>query len=193
MKVKHLFLVPRLRSSTYIRTLSAAFPALAHSAQGDIQEPAIPSLKNLVVVDNTPGAYGKVGGDLQQFEEECEVARCAVDFREVLVWREDSPLKVRVAEAAGSLYHDEVMNLQFTRCVGAGGRCIWVFTVRSGTTGAPKAVSVRMRLGLHTRAHRCCSSRITISSTTRSLSHGTCGSRPQTSYVCLPVLHAWPC
>ncbi|KAH9926743.1 uncharacterized protein B0H18DRAFT_1005361, partial [Fomitopsis serialis] len=81
---KHLFLVPRLRSSTY------------------------------------------VGGDLKTFEEEREIARCAVDFREVLVWREDSPLKARVAETARSLHCDEVMNLQFT----------------SGTTGAPKAVSL---------------------------------------------------
>ncbi|KAI0714224.1 acyl-CoA synthetase [Fomitopsis betulina] len=155
VKVKHLFLVPRLRSSTYIRTLSAAFPALAHSAQGDIQEPAIPSLKNLVVVDNTPGAYGKVGGDLQQFEEECEVARCAVDFREVLVWREDSPLKVRVAEAAGSLYHDEVMNLQFT----------------SGTTGAPKAVSATCRL---------CS--IALIRNLAAWSHGACIVYPSETY-----------
>lgn len=151
MKVKHLFLVPRLRSSTYISTLSSAFPALANSAQGGIQEPAIPSLKNLVVVDNTPGAYGKVGGDLRQFEEECEVARCVVDFREVLVWREDSPLKTRVAEIARSLHHDEVMNLQFTRCVavGSAGWCVGCSCDDdiSGTTGAPKAVSVCMRVG----------------------------------------------
>lgn len=145
MQVKHLFLVPRLRSSTYIRTLASAFPALAHSAPGDIQEPAIPSLKNLVVVDNTPGAHGKVGGDLRKFEEECEGARCVVDFREVLVWREDGPLKGRVEEIARGLHCDEVMNLQFTRCARVDYVVGWLGLTLdcSGTTGAPKAVSVR--------------------------------------------------
>ncbi|KZT70470.1 acetyl-CoA synthetase-like protein [Daedalea quercina L-15889] len=126
VQVKHLFLVPHLRTSTYVRTLAAAFPALAHSTQGNIQEPGLPALKNLVIVDNIAGTDGKVGGDLNRFQQEREVAKCAVDFREVLVWREDGQLKARVAEIAESLHCDEVMNLQFT----------------SGTTGAPKAVSL---------------------------------------------------
>ncbi|KAH9835271.1 acyl-CoA synthetase [Rhodofomes roseus] len=129
VSAKHLFIVPSLRSSTYVRTLASAFPALAQSAPGNIQEPNLPSLKNLIVVDNVPGADGRVSGDLKKFEEEREVARCAVDFREVLVWREDGPLKTRVKELARGLHCDEVMNLQFT----------------SGTTGAPKAVSVTYR------------------------------------------------
>ncbi|TFY59061.1 hypothetical protein EVJ58_g6018 [Rhodofomes roseus] len=126
VSAKHLFIVPSLRSSTYVRTLASAFPALAQSAPGNIQEPNLPSLKNLIVVDNVPGADGRVSGDRKKFEEEREVARCAVDFREVLVWREDGPLKTRVKELARGLHCDEVMNLQFT----------------SGTTGAPKAVSL---------------------------------------------------
>jgi len=52
--------------------------------------------------------------------------KCAVDFREVLVWREDNTAKTRVEEISASLNHDDVINLQFT----------------SGTTGAPKAVSL---------------------------------------------------
>ncbi|KAL6306088.1 acyl-CoA synthetase [Sparassis latifolia] len=116
--VSHLFVVPRLRSSAYISMLSDAFPSLGNSSPGDIQEAAVPSLRHLVVVDNT--------SDFKTFEEHLERVKCAVDFREILVWREDNAEKRKVDEVAASLSCDEVINLQFT----------------SGTTGAPKAVSL---------------------------------------------------
>ncbi|OCH93936.1 acyl-CoA synthetase [Obba rivulosa] len=116
--VSHLFLVPRLRSSAYISMLADALPALRHSAPGNIQEPELPTLRHLVVVDNT--------GDPELFQKEMSKTRCAIDFREVLVWREDGPEARRVQEIAGGLHCDDVINLQFT----------------SGTTGAPKAVSL---------------------------------------------------
>lgn len=55
--------------------------------------------------------------------------KCAVDFREILVWREDSAERRRVKDIAAGLNKDDVINLQFT----------------SGTTGLPKAVSLTHR------------------------------------------------
>ena len=54
--VTHLFVVPRLRSSAYVRALCAAFPALANSPPGAIQEEALPALRHLIVVDNLSSA-----------------------------------------------------------------------------------------------------------------------------------------
>ncbi|EMD34787.1 hypothetical protein CERSUDRAFT_116973 [Gelatoporia subvermispora B] len=116
--VSHLFVVPRLRSSTYVSLLADAFPALCASAQGNIQEEALPTLRHLVIVDNT--------GDTQEFDRQMDKAKCAVDFSEVLVWREDGSEAERVRKVAEGLHCDDVINLQFT----------------SGTTGAPKAVSL---------------------------------------------------
>ncbi|KAI0827140.1 acyl-CoA synthetase [Trametes gibbosa] len=117
--VSHLFLVPRLRSSAYVRTLADAFPGLARAAPGEIAERALPALRHLVVVDNTAGGAG-------EYARETADVRPAVDFREVFVWREDGAERGRVAEMGAGLSADEVINLQFT----------------SGTTGAPKAVSL---------------------------------------------------
>ncbi|KAI0371268.1 acyl-CoA synthetase [Pilatotrama ljubarskyi] len=116
--VSHLFVVPRIRTSAYVRMLCDAFPALANSKPGDIQEAALPELRHLIVVDNT--------GELKQFERELEDVKPAVDFRELLVWREDTEERRRVEDIMAGLQVDDVINLQFT----------------SGTTGAPKAVSL---------------------------------------------------
>ncbi|KAI0345202.1 acyl-CoA synthetase [Trametopsis cervina] len=116
--VSHLFVVPQLRSSAYVSMLADAFPALANSAPGSIQEQALPELRHLVVVDNTPG--------LKEFQQHLDNVKCAVDFREMLVWREDASEQKEVRRLEKTLEKDEVINLQFT----------------SGTTGAPKAVSL---------------------------------------------------
>lgn len=87
--------------------LADAFPALRESAPGNIQEEALPDLRHLIVVDNTP--------DAPALERELEGVKCAVDFRETLVWREDSAEGRRVEELERELDKDEVINLQFTR------------------------------------------------------------------------------
>ena len=91
----------------YVRMLCDAFPAFANSVPGDIQEAALPKLKNLLVVDNL--------GDFKQFQEEIAGVRPAVDFREVLVWREDGGEKRRVEELSAGLHNEEIINMQFTR------------------------------------------------------------------------------
>ncbi|KAI6104306.1 hypothetical protein F5141DRAFT_1128825 [Pisolithus sp. B1] len=79
--VSHLFVVPRIRASQYIRGLSTICP------------------------------------DRREYLEEIGDTKCAIDFREMLVW---------LKELVDSHHSDEVINLQFT----------------SGTTGKPKAVSL---------------------------------------------------
>lgn len=121
-----------------------------------------------------------------------------MDFREVLVWREDSPLKRRVAEIGKGLRSDEVMNLQFTRCARASwarlrlGRSYWAAAVlrvpqRLSRYACGVSRLILVKCSLYSSSH------ITISSIMRSPSRGTCGSPPQTSYVRLPSLHTRPC
>ncbi|KAI0065254.1 acetyl-CoA synthetase-like protein [Artomyces pyxidatus] len=116
--VSHLFLVPQIRTSSYLTLLAEALPSLRGSSPGGIQEEKIPELKHIVVVDNT--------GELKKFYDIIGDVKCATDFREVLMWREDGREKRLVEEIGQTLHEDEIVNLQFT----------------SGTTGTPKAVSL---------------------------------------------------
>ncbi|KAA1476602.1 acetyl-CoA synthetase-like protein [Dentipellis sp. KUC8613] len=119
--VSQLFIVPSIRSSRYLDLLSKELPSLSSQQPGSIQEERLPALRGIAVVDNTLGKEG-----VRPFKEDLEVIKCAVDFREVLVWREKGREERIVREMERSLQNDDVMNLQFT----------------SGTTGMPKAVSL---------------------------------------------------
>ena len=102
--VAHLFLVPSIRTSCYTEMFSSNFPDLRNSTPGAIREPALPDLRNLVVVDNT--------GETGKWE-----LRCAIDWREIMVWREDTCEGRLQKEISRSLHKDDVINLQFTRFV----------------------------------------------------------------------------
>ncbi|KAI0315583.1 acyl-CoA synthetase [Amylostereum chailletii] len=116
--VSHLFIVPQIRSSSYLSLMGEALPSLRNSTPGSIQEEALPNLKHVFVIDNT--------GDFKKFENILDDTKWVADFREVMIWREDSAEKRQVQEILRSLNKDDVINLQFT----------------SGTTGLPKAVSL---------------------------------------------------
>ncbi|EPQ53656.1 acetyl-CoA synthetase-like protein [Gloeophyllum trabeum ATCC 11539] len=116
--VSHLLLVPCIRTSSYLNMLADELPALANSPPSSIQEESLPELRNLVVVDNTH--------DPVHFQKHMDTMKCTTDFREILVWREDSKEQKILKEIGKTLHKDEVINLQFT----------------SGTTGLPKAVSL---------------------------------------------------
>ncbi|KAF9239344.1 hypothetical protein BU15DRAFT_88107 [Melanogaster broomeanus] len=116
--VSHLFAVPRIRSSRYLRMLSDAFPDLRYSNPGNIQAEALPALRNLVIVDNI--------GNPNEYQQEVMDTKSVIDWRETLVWREDGLEQRRLKELIACQQSDEVTNLQFT----------------SGTTGAPKAASL---------------------------------------------------
>jgi len=105
--VSHLIMVPQLRTSHFTFLLSGAFPALRDSSPGNIQEPAIPKLRNLVVVNNTL--------DSNKFRNDLHGLKSAIDWRELMIWREDSKEKRLHQEISASLHKDDVINLQFTR------------------------------------------------------------------------------
>jgi hypothetical protein len=84
-----------------------AFPSLANSSPGSIEEPSLPQLRHLVMVDNTPS--------LKDFQLQMDKLKCAVDFREVLVWREYASQEKERQSMQASLHKDEIINLQFTR------------------------------------------------------------------------------
>jgi hypothetical protein len=102
-------MVPEIRASNYTSLFSDAFPALRDSAQGNIQEPALPALRSLVVVNNT--------ADPAKFENDLHGLKSAIDWREIMVWREDSTEKRLHEEISASLDKDDVISLQFTRLV----------------------------------------------------------------------------
>ncbi|KAJ7265387.1 hypothetical protein B0H12DRAFT_1216992 [Mycena haematopus] len=60
--VAHFFLVPQIRTSSYIRLLSEKFPALRNSTPGAIQEPALPEFDRFGYVANKKPISGTTGG-----------------------------------------------------------------------------------------------------------------------------------
>lgn len=106
MNVQHLFAVPRIRSSTYVETLSQAFPQIRSQHPGEIQIEELPELRNLIVVDNAEEEKERLGR---------LKIKSLVDWREILLWREDGPEERKVKEIVGLLEKDDVINLQFTR------------------------------------------------------------------------------
>jgi hypothetical protein len=106
--ISHLFLVPQIRTSSYLTLLAEALPSLRKFCPGDIQEEVLPDLKHVVVIDNTrqPKRFHEILGDIH----------CAVDFREVLLWQDGGTKENRIVEErTKALDKDGVTNIQFTR------------------------------------------------------------------------------
>lgn len=104
--VKHLFIVPRLRASNYVRTLAEAFAEMRGAQPGDIQIQDLPELRNIVLVDNAEEARD----DLAKLH-----IRSMVDWREILMWRQDGHEAKLQQKLYEGLDKDETINLQFTR------------------------------------------------------------------------------
>lgn len=122
--VSSLFVIPRIRTSEYLKMLASELPALRDVRPGNtINVPELPELRRLIVVDNSISPLA--------FSDEIGRAgiRAFADFREMLVWDESSKEQAVMKDLEAGLTNDEVINLQFT----------------SGTTGAPKAVSLTHR------------------------------------------------
>ncbi|KAG8962345.1 hypothetical protein FRC03_004322 [Tulasnella sp. 419] len=109
--VKCLVTVPRLRSSQYLASLVDNIPSLSSALPGEIQDPALPSLRSLIVVDNSASQESP--------PPETPPVRAATDIRELFAWQSNN-------NRLDPLDQHDLINLQFT----------------SGTTGAPKAVSL---------------------------------------------------
>ncbi|KAL1745248.1 hypothetical protein HDZ31DRAFT_82110 [Schizophyllum fasciatum] len=115
--VKHLICTPRIRSSAYLAMLAEAAPGILNSPPGEISDPKLPELRNIIVMDNA----GEYRTEVDKLE-----MRSLVDWREIFLWREDTVEEKRRRILESSMNKDDVINLQFT----------------SGTTGLPKAVSL---------------------------------------------------
>jgi hypothetical protein len=106
--VKHLFFVPRMRSSDYVRMLAQTFPEIRSTKPGEIQLEDLPELRNLVLVDNEDTAHN----DLAQLR-----IKSMVDWRELLMWREGHGMAQAREDITVRLGKEDVINLQFTRCL----------------------------------------------------------------------------
>ena len=101
-------MVPRIKTSTYVRMLAEVFPEIRGQKPGEIQTAELPELRNLVVIDNVEEARE----DLAKLH-----IKSMVDWREVLMWRNDARESRILQEIMASLRNDDVTNLQFTRFV----------------------------------------------------------------------------
>ncbi|KAF7323872.1 hypothetical protein MKEN_00608600 [Mycena kentingensis (nom. inval.)] len=116
--VSHLFVVPQIRTSAYLDMLVNKFPQLRGMLRGaPLQLEALPELRNIIVVDNS-----------NEFPSQAEKLQFKswIDWREVIIWDESASESRLHKQIEATLHKDDVINLQFT----------------SGTTGAPKAVSL---------------------------------------------------
>ena len=112
--VSTLFITPTMRTSNYLSLLSEALVSLSSTKPSiPIDDPALPTLQNLVVVDN----MSKTSADLRQFQSEMAKVPAAIDFREVFKWEEGQCASKTSREIIESLNPDEIINLQFTRFV----------------------------------------------------------------------------
>ena len=92
--------------------LAEAFAEIRGMQPGEIQIEYLPDLRNIVVVDNKEEAKA----DLAKLH-----IKSMVDWREILLWREDAREGRVQRDISASLDKDDVINIQFTRCV-------WRFT-----------------------------------------------------------------
>lgn len=102
-------MVPRFRASCYTKIFSEAFPLLRESSPGNILEPALPELRNLVVINNST--------DPVQFVKDLHGLKSAIDWREMMIWRDDTREKRQHMAISKSLHKNDVISLQFTRFV----------------------------------------------------------------------------
>ncbi|KZP14919.1 acetyl-CoA synthetase-like protein [Athelia psychrophila] len=115
VSVSHLFLAPSIRTSHYTFLLSGAFPALRDSSPGAIDEPALPALRNIVIVNHTT--------DREKYRKELHGLKGTIDCREIMMWREDgrevNELKEIGAPKAVSLTHFNLLNngISIGRCM----------------------------------------------------------------------------
>ncbi|KAH8116133.1 acetyl-CoA synthetase-like protein [Phellopilus nigrolimitatus] len=116
--VSTLVLVPRIRSSNYLNSLTESIPSLTSSKPGSISVEKLPALRNILVVDNTSGS--------DECQKLLDDVRCAIDFREAFIWSENSNERKIMMDLQRTVMNEDIVNLQFT----------------SGTTGTPKAVSL---------------------------------------------------
>ena len=133
-----LVLVPGIRSNDYLATLKAILPSITSaSTRGDhrtIEDPEVPSLRRIVLVDNLSGrprgweGSSSHSADGTTFSQALEILNGrALDYRDLLSAGDEGSLPQKETDVG--VDPNEVINLQLT----------------SGTTGRPKAVALTSR------------------------------------------------
>lgn len=102
-----LITVPRIRSSDYLELLKSKLPSLLTTAPGSVYDPTLPSLRHLIIFNNTRG-----GNEHAPYPD----ITAAMDFRDLLVY-DDAISDASLARTTKTLDEHDVMNLQFTRFV----------------------------------------------------------------------------
>ncbi|ELU39155.1 AMP-binding domain-containing protein [Rhizoctonia solani AG-1 IA] len=105
-----LILTPTVRKSSLLQAIFDELPTLASTPAGEeINDPGLPSLRRIFVVDNT--------GDQTLFKKELNRGPCVVDLAEIASTQygaEPQHEAEKILDRA--LDRHDVINLQFTRC-----------------------------------------------------------------------------
>ena len=109
MGVSTLVTVPHIRTSRYVAGLAEAIPALCSFGPGEIEVEELPALRNFVVVNDVD--------DSSAFEKVVDHVPCAVDFRELFIWKEKGFEDGVIKRFRETMDVNDVINLQFTRYV----------------------------------------------------------------------------
>ena len=86
-------------------------PSLAACAPNDISVQEIPSLRRILLVDDTE-AGTENAREVQRMKD---VIKNTVDFREAFLWKEGVQEREEDAKIQANATCDDVINLQFTR------------------------------------------------------------------------------
>ncbi|KAK9767189.1 hypothetical protein K7432_003188 [Basidiobolus ranarum] len=115
VECKSLILTPAFKSSDYVKMLESIIPEYKSGQQNNLQCEEIPSLKQIVMVDNSFGKY--------DFKDLNGITR----YEDLLM--KDTQLDKSIHQLQETLSNNDIVNIQFT----------------SGTTGLPKGVSLSHR------------------------------------------------
>lgn len=101
-----LIVVPRIRTSDYLQLLSDNLTTLPGAEPGNIQDPRLPSLRHLIVVNNS----STIDYDRPRTLD----LKAALDFGDLFIY-DDPSANAMLSRRTRELDQHDVMNLQFTR------------------------------------------------------------------------------
>ncbi|KAK9768525.1 hypothetical protein K7432_000738 [Basidiobolus ranarum] len=115
VECKSLILTPTFKSSNYVEMLKSIVPEYTSCKPNSLECSRIPSLKQIIMVDNTFGKYDH------------EHLNGVTRYEDLLI--RDTALDADIRKSQESICNNDIINIQFT----------------SGTTGLPKGVSLSHR------------------------------------------------
>ncbi|KAF9361491.1 Fatty-acid-CoA ligase [Mortierella sp. AD094] len=117
VECKSLVFVPSLKTSNYTQMLLEVMPEIAHQSPNHLSTASLPSLRQLILVDN-----GTAGPEMAHIKG-------LTKFEDLLVRNRSAAVDVPLLKEQCEINNRDIINIQFT----------------SGTTGLPKGVSLSHR------------------------------------------------